>query len=366
MWPPPAGGRDTRAPFGVDVVDVSGSLQDPVPERRLVDRAPPRRGASRRSGTSTPPGELDPLGGTGVGHGRLRDAHGVVVVDVEERGHDAEPVGVERRDRALAADPGEEASVGSGRRRPAPSPEMPSAAIGLTVAHACQPGQGEVDDLAARRRRRRGRRSRCRRHRAQCVGGRAGAPRDRSRPTEGLLAPGIVLSFRGSSRSDDAVAERLTIADGPWGTARIRRASMQRARRPRRPARTARRRARWRSARPDARAGRDPPRRGIPVPRSQPGRHGRRARPARRGRARRRDRAHARERGRRRRHVRMGGRAGSGGTLRRRDRHRGAPAPGGARRDAGPPRARRSCAAGSGSVPPSSRWSTTAPISTAP
>ncbi len=155
----------------------------------------------------------------------------------------------------------------------------------------------------------------------------------------------MVLSFRGSSRSDDAVAERLTIADRPWGTARIRRASMQRARRPRRPARTARRRARRRPAGPDARAGRDPPRHRIPVPRPQPRCHGRRPRPARRRGARRRDRPRARHRGHRGGDVRMGGRAGGRGALRRLHGHARPAAPGRTRRGAGP-------RAGEGAVPP--------------
>ena len=142
---PPAGA--IRAAFGVDVVDVIGALQDPVPERRLVD---PRRRAEVRlvDGDGTPPRQLDPLGGTGVGHGLLGDAHGVVVADVEEGRHDAQPVGVERAPELLAADPGEERP----RDRHQQAGAVTRDAVGgdgLTVAHARQPGQGEIDDLSA-------------------------------------------------------------------------------------------------------------------------------------------------------------------------------------------------------------------------
>ena len=145
LRPPPGA---IGAPFGVDVVDVSGALQDPVPERRLVD---PRRRAEVRlvDRDGTPSRQLDALGGAGVGDGRLRDAHAVVVGDVEERGHDAQAIGVEGSTELLAADASEERAWDRDQEAGAVAGDAVGG-DGLTVADARQPGQGEVDDLAAR------------------------------------------------------------------------------------------------------------------------------------------------------------------------------------------------------------------------
>ncbi len=139
--------RPVRAPFGLDAVDALGPQQDRVPEGRLVD-------ASRRAEVRlvdrdrTPPGDFDALGGARIVDGRLRDTHGVVVRQREERRDDADPGGVEVAPEVLAADPGEVAM----RERNQDPGAVAGDAVGrdrLAVTHAREPGEGSIDDLTA-------------------------------------------------------------------------------------------------------------------------------------------------------------------------------------------------------------------------
>ena len=144
LGPPP---RPQRATFRVVLADVCRSREHGVQQRRqVVERG---RAEMRLVDWHLPPGrDLEPFLGARVDDGVLRTPAGGAIAAIEERGHDADALGVDRHP-GSSSDRSEEVTW-QREEHARPVTGQPVGRDRTPVTHAREAGQCELDDLTAR------------------------------------------------------------------------------------------------------------------------------------------------------------------------------------------------------------------------